>query len=112
VSVVSAEVEDGAAEDEVEGGVGVGDVFDGFDAEVVRGESGKECAGVLDCCGILVRGEDLVAFTMEVDEVATGAAASVEDAHAGLDIAAEKLVEEINVDEAELFVEGRHGFHA
>ena len=36
VCVVASEVEDGAAEDDVEGVVGVGDGLDGFDAEVFR----------------------------------------------------------------------------
>jgi hypothetical protein len=38
VRVVAGEVEDGAREDEIEGGVWVGDGFDGFEAEVFRGE--------------------------------------------------------------------------
>ena len=38
--VVAGEVEDGVAEDDVEGGVGEGHGFDGFDAEVFGGKSG------------------------------------------------------------------------
>jgi len=114
VRVVAGEVEDGAADDEVEGFVGVGEGFDGFDAEVFRGEvggeGGDERAGLRDGFGILIGGEDLVAFAKEVDEVATGAAAGVEDSHAGHNVAAKKLVEEVDVDVAKLLVEGRHGF--
>ena len=88
VGVVAGEVEDGAAEDEVEGVVGVGDGFDGFDAEVfggeVGGEGGDESAGLRDGFGILIGGEDLVAFAEEIDEIAAGAAAGVEDSHAGM----------------------------
>ena len=37
-------------------------------------------------------------------------AAGVEDSHAGHDVAAKKLVEEVDVDRAELLLEGGHGF--
>jgi hypothetical protein len=106
-------VEDGAADDEVEGVVGVGDGLDGFDAEVfggkVRGEGGGESAGLRDGFGTLIGGEDLVAFAEEIDEIAAGAAAGVEDSHAGHDVAAKELVEEVDVDRAELLLEGGHG---
>ncbi len=114
VCVVAGEVEDGAADDEIEGSVGVGDGLDGFDAEVFRGEMGSEgggeSAGLRDCFGILIGGEDLVAFAEQVDEIAAGAASGVEDSHAGHDVAAKDLVEEVDVDLAELLVEGGHGF--
>ena len=64
---------------------------------------------LLDGGGVLVGGEDLVAFAEEVDEIATGAAAGVEDTHAGVDVAAEELVEEVDVDVAELLLECGHG---
>jgi len=114
VSVVAGEVEDGAADDEVEGIGWVGDGLDGFDAEVagreVRGEGSGESAGLGDGVGILVGGEDLVAFAEEVDEIASGTAAGIEDTHAGHDVAAQDLVEEVDVDLAELLLEGGHRF--
>jgi hypothetical protein len=76
----------------------------------MRGEGGGESAGLCDGFVILVGGEDLVAFAEKVDEIAAGAAAGVEDSHAGHDVAAKKLVEEVDVDRAELLVEGGHGF--
>jgi hypothetical protein len=106
--------EDGAADDEVEGIGGVGDRVEGFDAEVVgrevRGEGGGESAGLDDSFGILVGGEDLVALTKEIDEIASGAASGIEDSHAGHDVAAQDLVEEVDVDLAELLLEGGHSF--
>jgi hypothetical protein len=114
VRVVTGEVEDGAADDEVEGVVGVGDGLDGFDTEVfrreMRGEGGDESAGLRDGFGTLIGAEDLVAFAEEVDEIAAGTASGVEDSHAGHDVAAKELVEEVDVDLAELLVEGGHGF--
>jgi hypothetical protein len=114
VRVVAGEVEDGAADDQVEGVVGVGDGFDGFDAEVfrgeMRGERGDESAGLRDGGGTLIGSEDLVAFAEEVDEIAAGSASGVEDSHAGHDVAAKDLVEEVDVDRAELLLEGGHRF--
>ena len=112
LGVAAAEVEDAVAVDEVEEGVGEGHGLEWFDAEVVGGECGRkgggEGAGLLDGCGVLVDGEDVAAFAEKIDEVAAGAAAGVEDAHAGDDVAAEEMVEEIDVDEAELFLQTRH----
>jgi hypothetical protein len=114
VSVVAGEVKDGAADDEVEGFVRVGDGFDGLDAEVfrgqMRGESSGESAGLGDSFGTVIGAEDLVAFAEEVDEVAPRAASRVEDSHAGHDVVTENLIEEVDVDLAELLLEGGHGF--
>jgi hypothetical protein len=56
VRVVVGEVEDGAADDEVKGVVGIADGLDGFDAEVFRGkvggESGDQSAGLRDRLGL------------------------------------------------------------
>ena len=61
---------------------------EGFNAKMARRERWEGGADLLDDRGVVIRGEDLVAFAKEVDEVAAGAAAGVEDAHAGLDVAA------------------------
>ena len=47
------------------------------------------------------------AFSQEIHKIASEAAAGVEDAHAGRDAAAEELIEEVDVDLAELGLE-RH----
>jgi len=108
VAVVAGEVEDGAEEDYVELGVGEGHGFDGFVAEVGGGEVGGELAGGGDGGGVGIGGVDLVVFAEEVDEIAAVAAAGVEDVHSGSDSAAEDLIEEVDVDGAELVVEGWH----
>ena len=114
VRVVAGEVKDGAADDEIEGVVGVGDGFDGFDAEVFRGEmggdGGGQSAGLRDGGGTLIGGEDLVAFAEEIDEIAARAASGVEDPHARHDVAAKELVKEVDVDLAELLMESGHRF--
>jgi hypothetical protein len=114
VRVVAGEVEDGTAHDEVERVVGVGDGLDGLDAKIFRrkmgGEGGDESAGLGDGFGIVIGAEHLVAFAEEVDEIAAGTAARVENSHAGHDVAAQELIEEIDVDRAELLLEGGHRF--
>jgi hypothetical protein len=114
VRIVAGEVEDGAADDDVKSVVGVGEGLDGFDAEVfrgeMRGESGDESAGLSDGFGILIGAKDLVALAEEVDEIAADTAPGVEDSHAGDDVAAKDLIEEVDVDRAELLLEGGHGF--
>jgi hypothetical protein len=109
---VAGEVEDAVAVNEVEEGVREGCGFERFGAEVVcwemRRESGGEGAGLLDGGRVMVDSEDLVAFAEEIDEIAAGAAAGIEDTHAGDDVAAEEMVEEIDVDEAELFLQIGH----
>jgi hypothetical protein len=112
VGVVAGEVEDGVAEDDVEGGVGEGDGFDEFVAQIFDGEVGDEGGRLGTRLGdgfeVLVHAEDLVSVAEEIDEVTAGAAARVEDSHAGNDVAAEQLVEEVDVDVAELVLQRRH----
>ena len=48
----------------------------------------------------------LAAFAEKIDEVAAVAAASIEYAHARSDVAAQDLVEDVDVDQAELVLEG------
>ena len=112
LGVAAAEMEDGATVDEVEEGVGEGNGFEWFDAEVAGGEcggkGGSEGAGLLDGCGVLIDSEDVVALAKKIDKVAAGATAGVQDAHAGDNVAAEEMVKEIDVNEAELFLQIRH----
>jgi hypothetical protein len=52
VRVIAGEVEDGAADDEVKGVVGIADGLDGFDAEVFRGKVGGEGATRARVCAM------------------------------------------------------------
>jgi hypothetical protein len=62
-------------------------------------------ADVVDAVWALVDGEDLGVFAQEIDEVAAVAAAGVEDAHGGGDVAAQDLVEDVDVNLAELLLD-------
>ena len=90
VGVVGGEVEDRVADDDVEGGVGEGEVFNRGQVEFFGWKIG-------DRLGMDVDGGDVVTFVDEVVDVATGAAAGVEDAHAGLDAASQDLVNQVNI---------------
>ena len=61
---------------------------------------------MVDGFGVLVEGVDLATFAEEMDEVSSVAAAGVEDGASGLDVAAQDLVEDVDVDMAELFLDG------
>ena len=54
--------------------------------------------------------EDLVAFAEEIDEVAAGAATCVEYTHSGCNPATQQLIEQVDIDGAELLVEGSHWY--
>ena len=115
VLVVAREVEHGAAEHDVGEGVWEGHGFDGLDAEVVgrerRCEQGGEGADALDGNRVFVYAEDFASLAQKIDEVAAEAAARVDDAHARGYVAAQKLIEEVDVDSAELLLKGGDGWH-
>ena len=54
---------------------------------------------------VLVHGVDVEALAQQVDEIASAATAGVEHAHARADPAAQQLVEQVDVDVAELRLE-------
>ena len=65
---------------------------------------------MLDCGWVRVDGENFRAFAQQIDEVSTVAAPSVENAHAGRDIATQDLIENIDVNFPEQFLD--IGFHS
>ncbi len=103
MAFVVGKMEDGTRDDEIERSIGEGHGLDGFAAEFFRGKTG-------DPLGILIDGADVVALADEVTDVAAFAAAGVEDFHAGLDAAAEQLIDEVDVGVAELLLERGHVF--
>lgn len=55
-------------------------------------------------CGFGIGGVNFIAFAHEIDDIVAAAATSVEDAHAGRDVAAEELIKEVDIDIAELLL--------
>ena len=59
---------------------------------------------MLHARGILVDREDLATFAQQVNEVAPVSASGVKHAHAGLNVAAQDLIEDVDIDLAELLL--------
>ena len=78
--------------------------------EIFRGQLGSErcseLANVLDSLGVSVHCKYFAALAKQVHKVSAIAAAGVEHAHALVDISAEDLIEDVNVDLAELVLNG------
>ena len=101
MGIVAGEVEDGAAEYDVGEMVGERVGFEGLGAEAAGWERGNRAR-------IGIHTMDVVVFAEEIGEIAAGAASGIEDTHARGDSAAKQLVEEIDIDGAELLAEAGH----
>jgi hypothetical protein len=101
MGIVAGEVEDCATEDDVGEMVGERMGFEGLGTEPAGRERGNRA-------GIGIHTMDVVVFAEEIGEVAAGATAGIEDTHARVDSAAKQLVEEINIDGAELLAQAGH----
>ena len=88
---------------------GIDRPFNRLGAKVFWREGGRQPRGKLahgaDGVGVLIDGVDLAARAQQIDEIAAPAAAGVEDTIAWRDAAAQQLVEQIDVDPAELGLE-------
>src|SRR5438309_9066654 len=82
--------------------------FHGIDAEVVSRKVRRETAHGVDRLAVGIDAEDFVPFAKQVHDVPAGAAAGVEDRHPLRDIAAQELIEDVDVDGAKLFLESGH----
>ena len=70
-----------------------------------RSKFGGDRADAFDRCRIRIDPVDVEALAKQVDEVAAAAAAAVDDAIATADPAAQQLIEQVDVDCAELILE-------
>lgn len=101
VPLVGREVQDRATEDRVHALACERKRLYGGYLEVLgrelRREVAREVAYARNCTGISVHPEDLESMLEEVDQVASSAAACVEDGAHGVEAALEELVEQIDV---------------
>jgi len=111
MSVIRGEMQNGAADHDVGKGIRKGHSFDGFVTEVICWNVWGEAPNRRNGAGIGIDGKDLVCGVHKIDEVSAAAAAGVEDSHAGLNAAAKELIEEVDVDVAELFLETSHAMN-
>ena len=108
VPVIASKVKHGIAEHHIRKPVGKRHIVERAHLEVLREQSGLKRGGqladVLHARGILVDREDLATFAQQVNEVAPVSASGVKHAHAGLNVAAQDLIEDIDIDLAELLL--------
>jgi hypothetical protein len=112
LGVVAREVQDGAAEDDGGPGVRQRRAFDRLDAEVrgrkLGGEMAGEQAHFLDRVRIGIDRVDVESGAKHVDQVPSRSAAGLDDPIAPRDPAPEELIEDVDVDRAELSLEVHH----
>jgi len=63
---------------------------------------------MLDTFRICIEGKDLATLPKQVDEVAPIAAPGVEHAHGRDDVAAQDLIEDVDIDLSKLFLNAQH----
>jgi Family of unknown function (DUF6855) len=109
--VIRCEMENSAADYDVGDGVGERHLFDGFDAKVFGWGTGRDAGSKLAHGGngawIRIDAENF-AMTEQVYQVAALPTPRVEDAHARSNASAQDLIEEIDVNRAELVDKGGH----
>ena len=107
--VVAGEVQHGAADHDVGEGLRERVRLDGCDAEIAGRELGRQTRGQrlhgLDRGRVRIDAEHLEAAAQQMHEIASRSAAHVEHPHARRDAAAQQLVEQVDVDVAELFAQ-------
>src|SRR5580658_3651129 len=85
-------------------------LFDQRNLEVLRWKSGiersRKPADMVNAPRIRVHCEDFAALARQVNEVPSVAASGVEHAHARGDVSAQNLIEDVNIDLAELLLDG------
>ena len=113
VFVVAREVHDGAADHEVDTAVRKRHLFYRLNPDIGRGQIRRErlrqCSDGVDCCATGIDGANVEALAQEIDEIPPGTAAGIADARAGRHASAQELVEQVDVDFAELRLKVSHG---
>jgi hypothetical protein len=103
-------VEHGIAKHDVGDSIRKGHLLDEPDLKVLRwqsgGERGRELTHVVNGLWIGIERKHLTAFAKQVDEIPPIAASGVEHDHAGGNVPAQDLIEDVNIDLAELFLNG------
>jgi hypothetical protein len=83
-------------------------LFERLGAEILRWQPRGEAADLGDGARVGIGAENFVTLPKEIYQIAAGAAARVKDLHSRAYAAFEKLVEEVDIDRAELFLKIRH----
>jgi hypothetical protein len=109
--VITREVKYSAADNHVGKMIREGHMFQGLSPKVVCGDSRRDGSGKSargrDGLRVRIDAKNLVPRSEEVMHIATETAARIEDFHAGHDAAAQELIEQVDIDLAELLSKGR-----
>ena len=106
---IAREMQDGTRHDDVGVRVWKRRPLDRLDAEVERGsgdERRRHRADLGDRGRIAVIAADVVALAEQIDKIAPAAATGIKDAHAASDASSQQLIENVDVDVAELVLQG------
>jgi hypothetical protein len=107
---IAREVKHRVAEDHVRKPIWKRHLIDLPDLEVLRRQSGfersREAAHMVDRLGVGIEREYFAALAKQMDEVSSVAATGVEHSHGGGDVAAQDLIEDVDIDLSELFLNG------
>src|SRR5450631_2520933 len=107
---IACEVEHRIADDHVRKPIWKRHLIDLPDLEVLRRQSrverSRKAAHVVDGLGVGIEREDLAALAKQMDQIASVAASGIEHPQAGGDVSAQDLIENINIDLPELFLNG------
>ena len=114
MSFVPRKVEDGVTDHHVCEAMGEIHLFDRAYAKVarrqVRCKLRRQGSDVCHALWTRVYGKDFAAFAEQMDQVSSVAAASVEDTHAGSDVSSQDLIEDVDIDLAELILHVHRDF--
>ena len=106
--VIPREVEHGGTDHHIGEPIGERHPLDGANLKILRRQPRLQRCGqtahVVDSFGILIQREYLAPFAQQVDQVAPVAASGIEHAHAGRNVPAQNLIEDIDIDLAELLL--------
>lgn len=108
VLIVARKVQYGGAEHHIGKTLREGHLFDPSDLKIFAGQSrakrSRKLTYVLNRGGFFVDSEDVASAAQQVDQVATITASGIEHDHSGRNVAAQNLIEEVDVDLTELFL--------
>jgi hypothetical protein len=108
MSVIFRKVQHGVAKDDIRKIIRERHLLDPADLEVFRRQTGfkrsRKLPHMVDSGRVLVDGKDFASLPQKVHEVPSIAAAGVQNSHLAGDRSPQNLVENVNIDQAELLL--------
>src|SRR5262252_4055220 len=104
VIVVAGKMKDGVAYDEICKGIWKRVRFDSLHAKVFRRLVRREPPNGFNRVQVRVDSEYVVALTQKIHDIPAAAATRIEDLHSSCDVSSQKLIKQVDIDTAELFL--------